>query len=132
MANCHYKQLKTKQAQTGFTLLEVMVAVAILALALTSLVRIVGQSTNTLSYLEKKTYAQWVAVNQVNELEITSAWPAVGQTQGQEDMGGLPWHWQVTASDTGSTGLRRLDVSVKQHLQDENALYKLTAFIHKP
>lgn len=121
-----------KTNQTGLTLIEVMVAVAILAFALTALVKMTGESANTLSYLEKKTLAQWVASNQVNELETTDSWPEVGNNQGQENMGGVPWYWQVTTSNTDSADLRRIDVTVKQYKEDDEPVYKLTAFTNKP
>jgi len=118
--------------QRGLTLIEVMVSVFILAFALSALVKMTGQSVNTLSYLEKKTFAQWVAVNQINEVEVMSQWPRTGRKQGQQDMGGLTWYWQINTSNTDSRELRRLDVSVRQNQQDEEAIYTLTAFIHRP
>jgi len=118
--------------QRGLTLIEVMVAVAILAFSLTALVNMTGQSVNTLSYLEKKAYAQWVAVNKINELESGMEWPAVGRRQGQQSMGGVAWFWQVKTSNTESTDLRRLDVTVKQNKDDDDALYSLTAFSNRP
>ncbi|NQY27216.1 MAG: type II secretion system minor pseudopilin GspI [Piscirickettsiaceae bacterium] len=121
-----------KYKQCGLTLIEVMVSVAILAFALSALVKMTGQSINTLTYLEKKTFAQWVAINQVNEIEANLQWPNVGRNQGQEDMGGLTWYWQVKTSLTDSVDLRRLDVTVKQDRQNEEAVYQLTAFIHRP
>jgi len=130
MVSCFHKAQMTNQR--GLTLIEVMVAVAILAFALTALVNMTGQSVNTLSYLEKKTYAQWVAVNKVNELESSMKWPAVGRRQGQESMGGVPWFWQVNTSSTESADLRRLDVTVKQNKDDDDALYSLTAFSNRP
>jgi len=65
--------------QQGLTLIEVMVAVAILAFALSALVKLSGQSANTLHYLEKKSYAQWVALNQINEMNALLQWPDVGR-----------------------------------------------------
>jgi len=118
--------------QRGLTLIEVMVSVAILAFALSALVRMTGESTNTLSYLEKKTYAQWVAINQLNEIESESRWPNVGRNQGQENMAGLVWYWEMKVSNTESNDLRRLDINVKQNKQDEHPAYKLTAFTHRP
>ena len=121
-----------KQIQQGLTLIEVMVAVAILAFALSALVRMTGQSVHTLSYLEQKTFAQWVAINKVNELEVTAKWPAVGRSQGKETMGGVPWYWEVDTVATSADDLRRLNVTVKKNKQDESPIYILTAFINKP
>lgn len=118
--------------QHGFTLLEVMVAVAILALALSAMVKMTGESSNTLSYLEKKTYGQWIALNQLNEIEAQAAWPSPGRSQGKAKMAGLEWSWEIEVEDTDAEDLRRLDVAVKQDKDDDHAIYQLTAFIHKP
>lgn len=118
--------------QSGLTLIEVMVAVAVLAFALSALVKMTGETVNTLSYLEKKTFAQWVASNQLNKIEATSAWPSAGAESGEEEMGGVSWFWQVTTSNTESKDLRRLHVEIKQDKSDEDPIYTLTAFTHKP
>jgi general secretion pathway protein I len=118
--------------QHGFTLLEVMVAVAILAFALSAMVKMTGESSNTLSYLEKKTYGQWVALNQVNEMEAQASWPSSGRSQGDAKMAGLDWSWEIEVKDTDAEDLRRLDIAVKQDKDDDQAIYQLTAFIHKP
>jgi len=122
----------TKTAQHGLTLIEVMVAVAVLAFALSALVKMTGETVNTLSYLERKTFAQWVVSNQLNEREAQSIWPSAGVETGKEEMGGEVWYWQVTTSNTESEDLRRLQVDVMQNVEDDEAVYTLTAFTHKP
>jgi general secretion pathway protein I len=118
--------------QTGFALIEVMVAVAILAFSLTALVKIVGQTSNTLSYLEQKTYAQWVAINLINEIEVERTWPKIGKTRGEETMAGIDFFWEIVSSNTDSKDLRRIDIKIKKERIDEDSLYSLTAFVHQP
>jgi general secretion pathway protein I len=131
MVNYFYKSLMNKSQQSGLTLIEVMVSVAILAFSLSALVKMTGQSANTLSYLEKKTFAQWVASNQINQIRANNTWLPIGQSQGKELMGGVTWYWTITTSNTDVSDLRRLEISVQQNQQDE-PVYSLTAFKHKP
>jgi len=118
--------------QAGLTLIEVMVAVAILAFSLTALVKMTGQSVNTLSYLEQKNYAQWVALNQINEIDMMKTWPRIGISRGQEKLAGISWYWELNTAKTDSKDLRRLEISVKLDRDDDNAVYQLTAFTHRP
>lgn len=118
--------------QRGLTLIEVMVAVAILAFSLSALVKLGGESANTLHYLEKKSYAQWVALNQINEINALLQWPDIGRSQGQETMAAQVWFWEKVVSNTEVAELRRLDLSVKQFKEDKEPIFKITSFIRQP
>ena len=107
-------------------------AIAILALALTSLVKMAGESANTLSYLEKKTYAQWVALNKVNQIKASTLWPATGVSDGQDDMAAHTWSWEMKVADTDTPDMRRLDLDVRELRDDEYPVYRITTFVHKP
>jgi general secretion pathway protein I len=104
------------ERERGFTLLEVLVALSILALALGAMIRAGGESARNIADLRDKTFATWVAENLLSEALLLPDWPEIGETDGREEMGGREWHWEVTVSATGSQGaegiLRRLDVAV--------------------
>ena len=131
MAYCHLN-IVLRRKQEGITLIEVMVAVAILAFSLSALVKLSGESANTLHYLEKKTYAKWVALNQINEMNSILQWPDVGRSQGQEKMAAQNWFWERVVSNTGVPELRRIDLKIKQFKDDEEAIFSITSFIRQP
>lgn len=80
----------------GFTLLEVLVALAILALALGAGIRAAGSNIDNASYLRDRTFAHWVAMNRLAEMQIFKKYPAPGSTErGTTLMGGFEWHWKV-------------------------------------
>lgn len=85
--------------QAAFTLVEVLAALLVLALALTALQLRMSQHLDSAAYLRDKTVASWVALNQLELLRIAlrrgSAPPASG-TQGTASMAGRTWYWVLT------------------------------------
>ena len=77
----------------GFTLIEVMVALTIIAVALASLIKASGNHTNSASYLKNKTLAHYVALNEITQLQINKAWPNTGTTNKSTEMAGAEWFW---------------------------------------
>lgn len=96
----------------GFSLLEVLVALAVLAVALLALVRAVSQSTAVAERLNERTLALIVAQNLVAEVRLREPWPALGLRDGRSEMGRLRFAWRVGVSDTPQPELRRIDVQV--------------------
>lgn len=124
-----------KRANTrinGFTLLEVLVALTIVAIALPALIKTVGTQAINAAHLKEKTLAHWVALNRVTELQATRAWPEVGIKDGTETMAGQDWHWVVAVSETPNETIKRLDIEVKKDREDKKPLVNLVAYLGKP
>ena len=115
----------------GFTLLEILVALAVLAISLGALVKIAAEGANNVSYLRDRTLAAWVANNKINETLLSRNWPAPGLSQGVTSMAKRQWRWRLTVGNTSDPDLRRLDVAVGA---DETAevITELTAFMRRP
>ncbi len=94
----------------GFTLLEVLIALAIFATAAVSVIRAVSQHINTIGYLEEKTFAAMVVDNQMAKVILAES--GVKQQSGSELLAGRTWYWQVTPIDTANSLLKAFDVSV--------------------
>jgi len=99
-------------SQRGFTLIEVLVALAVVAIALAASVRAAGDQANAQSILRQGTYARWVAANVVAETRVNEPWPQLGSREGQMRMASRDWRWRLTVSDTPDADMRRLDVEV--------------------
>lgn len=125
--------MKTSRRCTqGFTLIEVMVALAVLAIALSAITKGVSQNTVNLGYLRDRTLAHWVAMNKIAELQIRRDWPGPGATQGSSEMAGREWHWTVTVKETADTDVRLLDVEVSAGKDNKQPLTHLLGYLGKP
>lgn len=113
----------------GFTLLEVMVALVVLAIGLGGAISRMGSYANNAGYLKEKTVALWVAHNRLTEIEVAPAWPDLGKSDGEAEMAGGKWKWYVeVVKAPDDDKLRRIDIRVQRKDGDED-LAQLTGFI---
>lgn len=98
---------------SGFTLIEVLVALAIVTVGMAAVLGTLTSSADTVSYLRDKTFANWVALNQIAQVRISGQLPAPGKTDGDTDFAGRKWHWQQEVNTTQVPGMVRMDVSVR-------------------
>lgn len=118
--------------KSGFTLLEVLVALAILAIALASLIKAATENAENIRYLRDKTLAHWVAMNVVTNIQVRQQWLAPGKHQGTSKMADREWFWTVSVSETVDKELRRLDVQVRDQEDAPVSLAIVTGFIGLP
>lgn len=130
-----------KRAVQGFTLLEVLIAMVVLALSLGAVIQSAGDYTINQAYLRDRTFAEWVARNQLARALIAKTWPSVGRTKGEAEFpravsgsGGREWRWEMQVTQTPEQGLRRLDIDVFPLNADDDAqpLATLSGFMGKP
>lgn len=115
----------------GFTLLEVMVALALIAIALASGVTAVSNNTRNAAGLQERTYAHWVAMNKLTEIQISKPWPELRESRGNELLARHTWHWTLKVSKTPNDFIRRVDVMVRSNEDDESSLVTLSGFVGK-
>lgn len=115
----------------GFTLLEVMVAVAVLGIALAAGIRAGSQATANAARLEERTLAHWVAGNVLTELQARRFWSDRGG-EGSRRMGGRVWYWRFEVEATPNPRFRRVDVEVVRDEDAERPVATLTGLIRDP
>lgn len=113
----------------GFTLVEVLVAVAVLAIALGAVISAMARQADNAGYLKQKTLALWVAHNRLTEIQLEPDPPATGRSDGKVEMSGVEWKWQVEVKPTQDDRLRRIDISVSGPQQKTGSLAQLNGFI---
>ncbi len=113
----------------GFTLIEVTVALLVLAIALSAIIKAVSDNISNASYLRDKTIAHWVAMNKVTELHVSDVLPATGSTTGEMEMAGREWFWKTEITATEDDYVHKLNVEVKTERSDEFPLATLGGFV---
>ena len=112
----------------GFTLIEVLVSLAIFAVLASMIVMQTGAFTNQLFRLEEKSMALWIAQNHLETLRMAPRLPPPGNTESREEMAGHRWSVVEAVSATARSGMHRVEVSVT--VDDENSsLLSLTGFL---
>lgn len=98
--------------ERGFTLIEVMVALAVFSLAVLALVRLEGAAVRGAGLVDEAQIAQLVARNVALDAYTDAAAPAPGRTGGVESNGGRAWRWTRQVAALGDAGVTRIDVAV--------------------
>ena len=98
----------------GFTLLEVLVALVILALALGALIKTAGDHALLVADLETRTQAFLVAENQLRRLQASKLWPEASEQSDVLEQGGRRWQWQARFESTPDPDLKRVVIDVRQ------------------
>lgn len=117
----------------GFTLIEILIALTVLAVAMGAIIKAATDYTGGLSHLRDRTMATWVARNVLNEFQLQDEWPSVGERKGNQEMGHFEWRWLARISLTDEPELRRLDVEVLRPDDDpDSPVSVLSGFLRKP
>lgn len=112
----------------GFTLIEVLVALAILALTAAAVSRQTTQVIGDLRRLEDKSLAFWIADNELTRMQVQERWPATGNRSHYVDWSGRRWLVTVAVSATPNVDIRRIDVAVSNEENEERRLVSLTRY----
>lgn len=120
---------RARKRAAGFTLVEILVALAILAIAVAAVVTAVSGNVSNAAYLRDRTLAHWVAMNKVAEMQVGGDWPAPGTQHGESLMAAQEWSWQVVVSATDDADVRRLDVNVYADKDHKDTLATMVAYV---
>ena len=115
----------------GFTLIEVMVALVVAALALVAVMASISQMIDAGTSMRDRTYASWIAQNRIAEMRLANIEPDVSRSSGETEFADLEWGWAATVSETGVEYLYRVDVAVGFAGSDD-VIRTVTGFIGEP
>ncbi|MDH5434039.1 MAG: type II secretion system minor pseudopilin GspI [Gammaproteobacteria bacterium] len=123
------KPSELKRNNYGFTLLEVLIALAIFATSVASLLVSIDNQNRALMESEIQTFSHWVALNKMAETRLEDEWPKTGVTRGTIVMRNHEWHWLQTVSETTEKDLRQVEIEVRYEESDEQFSSHFVGFI---
>ncbi|SCW82678.1 general secretion pathway protein I [Sphingobium faniae] len=106
------RKSSARSGEQGFTLLEMLVALAVFSLAALALVRLQGVTLRTAADLDSKALGQIVARNLMVEVQTDPAPPSAGEEEGEVENGGRRWHWKRVVKATDDKRLLQVDLTV--------------------
>ena len=115
----------------GFTLLEVLVALFVFAIAITALVQAGSHRAQNLAYLRDRTLATWIASDRITELRLEPQAVSTGSRDGELEMVGRTWFWEAEIRETPEESVRRVEVAVRAD-EDAEPLANMTGFLAVP
>jgi len=124
--------MRRPKSRQGFTLVEVLVALAIVSIALMAALRAAGQGTAAAGELRLRLLAGLVAENRLAEHRARGAWLPLGIGRGTQQQGGVEFAWREEVIATPNSAFRRVDVFVSEPAADARALARLTGFVVQP
>lgn len=100
----------------GFTLIEVMLALAVIAIALTALLQATGENVRHTTQLKEKMLQQWVSSQAINMIQLGFLTPQPNQPLSEvTSLLGTRWFWRATFTSTPITGMQRIDILMSPH-----------------
>ena len=121
-----------KDKQQGLTLLEVMVALLIFALTGTAILKAAGDHLSSVGQIESVTFANWVASNRLNQLQLETTWPPKNNLKGSMEMADRTWFWQQNVTKTNDADLRAVTITVGEDKNYVSTVTSVTTFVAKP
>jgi len=118
------------QRMQGMTLIEVLIALVIVAVALSAAIRSVNAGVSNTDYLKQKSFAHWVAMNEVAEQQAVELKGGGASNEWTEaDMAGHTWHINAKAVVTDDKSVLRVETRVYRERDDAQALAKVVSFV---
>ncbi|NHZ62014.1 type II secretion system minor pseudopilin GspI [Massilia genomosp. 1] len=115
--------------QSGFTLLEVLVALVIIGTALGASLRAVGSLTSNSAGLRAAMMATWSAENRLVQIRLAKEYPAIGKNSYECPQGDLKLLCQEEVLASPNPRLRRVEVSVFDSASPERRIIKLVQLV---
>ena len=117
--------------QTGMTLLEVIVALAVFSIAAVSITKSLGEQMANMPILEERTMGQWVAHNQMVDARLDPKFPEIGRKDGQTELANKDWYWRKEVIKTTDDNFRMIRISVSDDERFARVIAEVSSYVLK-
>ena len=127
----HSHHLK-KDKQTGFTLVEILVALVLLALSMGTVISSIGNNAFQIEFQRNHFHANRVAMHVAGEYYVLNSWPKLGTKKGDIKVGGSTWEWEAKVLNTPEKKMRRVEIRIFNDISPDQSLAKHVLFVTNP
>lgn len=126
-----HRGMGVKRNLQGMTLLEVIVALAVFAIAAVSITKSLGDQMANMPILEERTLAQWVASNQMVDARLEGKFPDLGKKEGSVDLADKEWFWRKEVIKTTDDNFRMIRISVSDDERYGRIIAQVSSYVLK-
>lgn len=119
---------KVRYGQSGFTLIEVMLALSIFTMAALAALQVATEHIRSITLIEERAFAIMVASNRMAEIHVSENWPPQNGATGQMQLAERTWYWRQQVVETVTDGLREVTITVSAE-EDGNEAAQLSGFV---
>lgn len=127
-----FKSSKPVHHNNGFTLLEVLAALAIISIAIVALFSSLSQGTRLTSRVEERMIGNWVASNTITQTKSQTSWPQIGEENTDVEMAGRTWYVVQSVKQTDDENIRRIEVTVSTDNKGNFSVASLFGYFINP
>lgn len=112
-----------RKGEQGLTLIEVLIALVIISIAMTAVIKTATQNIQSTRYLQEKTIALWVGQQVMNEAraDLLHLGKSSGNQRLTTEIFGRDWFWQLDEEETPIKEIKKISVKVFQTESQEEA-----------
>ena len=118
------------QSSKGFTLIEILVALAILSIATTAVIKAVGQAIRGSSYLKTKSLALWLAEDLTHEIQLGLYKPSYGNDNGKRQVGSQQLYYTAKIAASANKNIKLIQVNITTDRDHIHPLITLKSFMY--
>jgi general secretion pathway protein I len=118
-------------AARGFTLIEVLVALVVIAIGLLAVLSVAARGSHISAQLEQRNFANWIAQNEMARLRLNPQWPDIGAANDEVEFANQKWRWDAKTVKTSDPDLRRVTITVALAAKQDESITRLIGFIGK-